>query len=183
MSLTELKSKVPRKAQKRVGRGNGSNRGTYAGRGQKGQTSRSGGKRRPGFEGGQTPFAQKMPKLRGFRNPNQLDFLAINVGDLEERFGDKTELTLSDKRKPFKLLGDGEVTKAYTISIDKASTSAIQKITKAGGTVKVLMDAKTKTDKDKRAAKAEKAIKAVKKDSKTAETKVESKEEAPKEEK
>ncbi|MBT3864626.1 50S ribosomal protein L15 [Candidatus Peregrinibacteria bacterium] len=155
MPLTELSSKIKRPAKKRVGRGNGSGMGTYAGRGQKGQTSRSGGKRRPGFEGGQTPFAQKMPKLRGFKNPNHLDYLAINVGDLEEKFKGQKEITLSNKRKPFKLLGNGEITTAFKITVDKASASAIEKVTKAGGSVEVVNKKVEKTSKkDKKEVKS-----------------------------
>jgi len=80
--LLELKSKNGRKQAKRVGRGNGSGHGTFSCRGMKGQSARAGGRRRPGFEGGQTPYLRKMPKLKGFKNPNHVEFQVVNVGAL-----------------------------------------------------------------------------------------------------
>lgn len=137
MSLLELKSKVRKKGRKLLGRGNGSGKGTFCGRGVKGQKARTGGKIRRGFEGGQTPLARKMPKTKGFKNPSKLNFKAINIADLE-KIG-KDEITLSNKKKPYKLLGEGEVKKALTVKVDKASKSAIEKIEKAGGKVEILM--------------------------------------------
>jgi len=131
--LLNLKSKN-KKNRKRVGRGNGSGHGTYATRGQKGQKQRAGGTRRPGFEGGQTPLSRKMPKFKGFKNPNRVDMLAINVGDLEKLYKEG-EVDLTKSKKPIKLLGNGEVSKKFTIKVKKASKSAIEKIEKAGGTV------------------------------------------------
>ena len=142
MPLIELSSKVKRQTKKRVGRGNASGHGTYSGKGQKGQTSRSGGRRRPGFEGGQTPFAKKMPKLRGFKNPNTIDYRPINVGELETTFEGQKDIELTDKKRPFKLLGTGGVTKALNIKVDKASKSAIEKIEKAGGKVEIMKASK-----------------------------------------
>ena len=81
MSLTELKNKTNKK-RKRIGRGNASGHGTYSCRGMNGQTARSGGKRRPGFEGGQTPYIRRMPKLKGFKNHNRVEFQVINLGQL-----------------------------------------------------------------------------------------------------
>jgi large subunit ribosomal protein L15 len=155
MPLTELSSKVKRPNRKRVGRGNGSGTGTYAGKGQKGQKARSGGKRRPGFEGGQTPFAQKMPKLRGFKNPNTVTYSAINVGDLEETFEGQKEIDLTAKRKPFKLLGEGEVKTALKVTVAKASKSAIEKIEKAGGSVETTVEKKVKVEKETKSSKEE----------------------------
>ena len=137
MSLLELKSKVRKKERKLLGRGNGSGKGTFCGKGVKGQKARTGGKIRRGFEGGQTPLARKMPKVKGFKNPTKVDFKAINIADLE-KIG-KDEITLSNKKKPYKLLGEGEVKKALTVKVDKASKSAIEKIEKAGGKVEILM--------------------------------------------
>ena len=74
--------------RKRVGRGNGSGRGTYSGRGQNGQLSRSGGGKGAGFEGGQQPLAMRLPKLPGFRNPNRVEYTAVNVSRLEAKFND-----------------------------------------------------------------------------------------------
>lgn len=137
MPLLELKSKVKRQGRKRVGRGNASGHGTYSCRGQKGQSSRSGGRRKAGFEGGQTPLSRKMPKLKGFKNINRIEFKAINVGDLEKLY-DAGEVNLTNSKTPVKLLGDGEVSKAFKVTVDKASKSAIEKIKKAGGSCEVL---------------------------------------------
>lgn len=150
MSLLELRSKNS-KTRKRVGRGNGSQRGTYCGRGQKGQSSRSGGKRRPGFEGGQTPLHRKMPKLKGFRNINRIEYKAINVGDLENLYKE-SEVDLTNSKNPVKLLGTGEVSKAFKIKVNKASASAIEKIEKAGGSCQVdEVKVKEKSKKEKKA--------------------------------
>jgi len=136
--LTTLKSKIKPKRRKLLGRGNGSGHGTFCGRGVKGQKSHTGGKIRRGFEGGQTPLARKMPKVGGFKNPCMIKPRVLNVSDLEKLARGKSELTLSDKKRPYKLLGDGEITKALTVKIDKASKSAIEKVEKAGGKVEVL---------------------------------------------
>lgn len=134
MSLQNLSSKTGKVPKKRVGRGNGSGHGTFSGRGVKGQTARAGGRRRPGFEGGQTPYLRRMPKLKGFKNPNRIEYQIINVGDLnifEEKDSiDKAALReknlISKKDKPVKLLaGKGTLEKTLTIMIDKASKSAI----------------------------------------------------------
>lgn len=138
MPLINLRNKVDPKKKKRVGRGGGSGHGTHACRGLGGQGSRAGGKKGPQFEGGQTPFHQKMPKLRGFKNVNNVCYEPINVGDLDALVKEGKELDLSKGRKQVKLLGDGEVTKAFTVKVHKASKSAIEKIEKAGGKVEIL---------------------------------------------
>ena len=74
--------------RKRIGRGNSSGHGTTAGRGQKGQLSRSGGGKGSGFEGGQTPLAMRLPKLPGFRNPRRIEFAPVNIARLDEKFED-----------------------------------------------------------------------------------------------
>jgi len=145
MDLLTLKSnKGARHRKRRVGRGNGSGVGTYSGRGMNGQNSRSGGKRRPGFEGGQTTFVQRMPKLKGFKNPNGKVYEVVNVSALEV-FDDGSVVdkkALLDKnlvgRKAglVKILGNGELNKKLTVSVDAVSASAEKKITKAGGKVK-----------------------------------------------
>src|SRR3989338_6927429 len=71
-----------RKARRIKGRGDGSTRGSFSGHGGKGQTARSGGGRKPGFEGGQTPLLRRLPKLKGFKNPNRLPFQVVNLADL-----------------------------------------------------------------------------------------------------
>lgn len=130
-----------RKKKKRLGRGNASGRGSSATRGIKGQKQRTGGTIRPGFEGGQTPLSRRMPKLKGFKNPNRVPFQVINVDDLN-LFEDNAVITnveLHEKRlinkasMPVKILGTGELTKKVTVHIDSASESAKKKIEAAGG--------------------------------------------------
>ena len=132
--------------KKRVGRGPGSGKGKTAGRGENGQLSRSGGGKRAGFEGGQTPLARRLPKLPGFRNINRVEYTPINVKVLEDRFeaGDVVDVdALVEKNiikryhdmKPVKVLGDGELTKALTVKVDKVSKTAQAKIEAAGGKV------------------------------------------------
>jgi large subunit ribosomal protein L15 len=143
MPLINLKRTVRPAKRKIVGRGNSSGHGTYSCRGGKGQTARSGGTRRPGFEGGQMPFVQKIPKNRGFKNPCYVDYKVVNVCDLEKLAKllskDGKEINLSNPKSPFKLLGHGEVKQAYKIKTDKASKEAIAKIEKAGGSVELIM--------------------------------------------
>lgn len=133
-----------RKPRKRVGRGNGSGHGSTAGRGDKGQLSRAGGGKGPGFEGGQNPLHMRMPKLPGFTNHFRVEFAIVNVSRLEEKFaaGDVVDIdALFDKRliksktMPVKILGDGDITKSLTVKIDKISGPARAKIEAAGGTV------------------------------------------------
>lgn len=145
MQLNEL-TPAPgsRKARKRVGRGNGSGHGTTAGRGDKGQNSRAGGGKGPGFEGGQNPLHMRMPKLGGFKNRNRVEYAVVNVGRLEELFaaGDTVDVdslfahgVIKSKSVPVKVLGDGEITKALTVKADKLSGAARAKIEAVGGTV------------------------------------------------
>lgn len=143
MDLLTLKSnKGARHRKNRVGRGNGSS-GTYSGRGMNGQNARSGGPRRPGFEGGQTTFIQKMPKLKGFKNPNGKVYQVVNVENLN-KFDDGATVDkeallkmnlVSRKTGLVKILGDGELKKKLTVDVDAVSKSAEEKITKAGGSV------------------------------------------------
>jgi large subunit ribosomal protein L15 len=133
-----------RKPRKRVGRGNASGHGTTAGRGDKGQNSRSGGGKGPGFEGGQNPIHMRMPKLGGFKNRNRVEYAVVNVGRLEELFdaGDTVDVdslfakgVIKAKTVPVKILGDGDLTKKLTVKIDKVSAPARAKVEAAGGTV------------------------------------------------
>lgn len=87
----------------------------------------------------------KMPKIKGFRNPNTIIYKAINVGDLEEMFKEEN-IDLTNPKKPVKLLGNGEVNKKFTIKVAKASASAIEKIEKAGGSCEVTTKAKAKAE-------------------------------------
>ncbi len=144
MKLNELKPVKGSRAKKiRRGRGNAS-KGTYCGRGMKGQTARAGGRRRPGFEGGQTPLYMRMPKLGGFRNPTRVEYSIVNVGTLNETFkdGDTVDLkallkkrVLRTNKKPVKILGNGELKIALTVKADKVTKSAEEKITKAKGKI------------------------------------------------
>ena len=144
----EIKDLVPAegstKARKRVGRGPASGTGKTAGRGMNGQKSRSGGGKGAGFEGGQTPLARRLPKLPGFRNPNRVEYLAVNVSRLEAKFeaGDTVDADsllakgiTKHTTDLVKVLGDGEITKSLTVKVDKVSASAKAKIEAAGGKV------------------------------------------------
>lgn len=132
------------KSKKRVGRGNGSGQGTYCGRGCKGQGQRKSGNVRPGFEGGQTPLIMRLPKLRGFKNPNKVHYQVVNIKDLNV-FKEGEEVTMlalierglvSKRMEPVKLLADGTLeTKNLTVKLHKVSSAAKQKIIAAGGKV------------------------------------------------
>ncbi|MBA4336293.1 50S ribosomal protein L15 [bacterium] len=167
MDLLTLKSnKGARHRKKCLGRGDGSN-GTYSGRGMKGQNARSGGKRRPGFEGGQTPFIQKMPKLRGFKSLDERVFRIINVKDLDvfEDGATVDNKSLSEKKllrsgtKLVKILGNGELKKKLTVIVDAFSKSAEEKITKAGGSISLKKSAVAEVAKESKVKKAKKAEK------------------------
>ena len=141
-----------RKKRKVVGRGVGSGHGTYSTRGMNGQRQRTGSSKSPGFEGGQTPLFRRLPKFKGFTNPNRVTFQVVNVGNLNV-FGDNENVDvvslfekklISSKSKPVKLLGDGELTKKLNIKVDRISESAKLKIEKAKGTVTELMKASEK---------------------------------------
>ena len=146
MKLHEL-SPVPGSNPKayRKGRGNGSGNGKTAGRGQKGQWSRSGGGVRVGFEGGQMPLARRLPK-RGFHNIFAKPLEAINVSALE-KFEDGATVNVCDLLEKgilskceygVKILGNGEITKKLTVQASAFSASAKEKIEAAGGTVEVI---------------------------------------------
>ncbi len=144
----ELKDLQPaegsRHSRKRVGRGSGSGHGKTAGRGMNGQKSRAGGGKGNGFEGGQTPLARRLPKLPGFTNINRVEYLPVNVARLEEKFEAgavvdgaslKAAGIIKHEDALVKVLGDGEITKALTVKVDKVSASAKAKIEAAGGKV------------------------------------------------
>ena len=145
MRLHDLKpAPGARKSRKRFGCGESSGHGKTSCRGHKGQKARSGGAIRPGFEGGQMPLHRRLPK-KGFSNAAFRDKTAtVNVSDLETRFEDGATVNEASLRAVglvrgqfdvVKLLGDGEVTKKFTVTVDKFSASAKDKIEKAGGTV------------------------------------------------
>lgn len=124
----------------RVGRGEGS-KGKTSGRGDKGTRKRY--QVRPGFEGGQLPLYMRLPKLRGFKNPFKKEYQVVNVAALAELFPQGGEITVADlvakgavrNGFPVKVLGDGEVSAAYTLKGVKASASAKSKIEAAGGSI------------------------------------------------
>lgn len=132
-----------KKPKRRVGRGEGGRRGKTAGRGTKGLKARS--KLRAGFEGGQMPLSRRLPKLRGFKNPNKEYFALVNVEALNE-FRKSSTVTpetlrargLIKKRGRVKVLGEGELKKALTVQAHAFSKSAAAKIEAAGGTVEII---------------------------------------------
>jgi large subunit ribosomal protein L15 len=146
MKLNELKP-VPGAThyQKRVGRGIGSGLGKTAGRGTKGQGSRTSGGTRYGYEGGQTPLFKRIPK-RGFTNVNRKEYAVVNLSDIEKAFeaGSVVDLQalqnvglVKKEYEGVKILGNGDFSKALTIKASKISKTAMEKVSKAGGTVEV----------------------------------------------
>ena len=140
-----------RRSRKRAGRGDGGSRGTYAGRGVKGQKSRSGSGPRTGMEGWQLPWIKGMPKKRGFTPPFPRTYALVNLKRLEERFQANDEVTperlvqvglLRDADLYVKVLGDGQVTKPLTVSAHRFSAGAREKLLAAGGTLQDLPDSR-----------------------------------------
>ena len=171
LNLSNLKPAQARKARKRIGRGLGSGKGRYSGRGIKGQKSRAGShKMRAGFEGGQMPIYMRLGKLRGATSkdampigPFRTSTAPVNVGSLD-RFEDGAEVTpeslvekglLKNTKTDVKLLGNGELKKKLTIRVHGISATAREKVEQAGGTVSLLKEPKLK--KKKRHAKAKPA--------------------------
>ncbi len=132
-----------KKKKIRVGRGESGRRGKTAGRGTKGLKAR--GSLRPGFEGGQTPLAMRLPKLPGFNNPNKEEFAIVNLGTLNV-FRAGTEVTPEKLREKglirhkglVKVLAEGELTKKLTVKAHAFSASAKAAIEEAGGSVEVI---------------------------------------------
>lgn len=132
-----------KKKKIRVGRGEAGRRGKTAGRGTKGLLARS--RLRPGFEGGQTPLAMRLPKLKGFKNPNKEQFAIVNLSSLEvfEAGSEVTPESLRERglirhRGLVKVLAEGDLDKALTVKAHAFSASARDKIEKAGGSVEVI---------------------------------------------
>ena len=147
MKINDLRpSEGSVKKRRRIGRGVGSGHGTTAGRGTKGQLARSGGKTRPGFEGGQMPLQRRIPRLKGFKNNRKVVFDVINVEELEvfkdeetvdkESFRAKGLIKKSDA--PVKILGGGDLKKKLTVKADHFSKGAKEKIEKSGGKAEVI---------------------------------------------
>jgi len=145
MELHELKpAEGATRTRKRVGRGPGSGLGKTSGRGHKGQMARSGAHRKRGFEGGQTPIQRRLPKF-GFVNIFRKEFQIVNLADLSRCEG--TEITpdalkaaglIKKTEAPVKILGNGELDKAYTVRAAAFSKPALAKIEKAGGKAEVI---------------------------------------------
>ncbi len=152
LNLSNLKPAQSRKARKRVGRGLGSGKGRYSGRGLKGQKARSGSHKMPaGFEGGQMPIDMRLGKLRGATSADAMPIgpfrtysQPVNVGDLERRFDAGAEVTPEELKAArlirklsvdVKVLGEGVLTKELSVSAHGFSKSAAEKIEAAGGTV------------------------------------------------
>ena len=145
MKLHELQPAIgSTTAPKRLGRGVGSGLGKTSGKGHKGAKARSGGGKRPGFEGGQMPLTRRLPK-RGFTNIYRKEYAAVNVSALE-CFDEGSVVTvealveaglIKKTLDGVKVLGGGELTKKLTVSVDKVTASAKEKIEAAGGKVEV----------------------------------------------
>jgi large subunit ribosomal protein L15 len=174
LSLSALKPAQKRRARKRVGRGMGSGKGRYSGRGIKGQKARSGShKMRPGFEGGQMPLYMRLGKQRGSTSkdampvgPHRTRTLSVNVSELERVFEDGAEVTIEallekrlirNTRTDVKVLGNGELTKKLTVTAHLFSKTAAEKIEAAGGTATALRPPREERRKKRSKAKAPEA--------------------------
>ena len=169
LTLSNLKPAQKRRARKRVGRGLGSGKGRYSGRGIKGQKARSGSHTmRAGFEGGQMPIYMRLPKQRGSTSkdampigPHRTSTVPVNLRDLERVFDEGADVTLEamvekglikNTRTDVKVLGQGELTKKLAVTAHAFSASAREKIEGAGGSVSALRP--PREEKRKRARKA-----------------------------
>lgn len=132
-----------KKSRKRVGRGDGSGHGTYSGRGCKGQKSRSGYKMSRGFEGGQLPLIQRLPRKRGFVNIFRTEYSVVNIGQLN-MFEAGSEVTperlvaagvVKSLQQPIKILAEGDINHPLVVKANRFSAAAKAKIEAAGGTV------------------------------------------------
>ena len=144
--LNSFKLPAKRKSRTRVGRGNGS-KGTYSGRGLKGQKSRSGGGVPLFFEGGQLPLVKRLPFLRGFKNRFKKNFSIVNLSDIEDKFneGDHVDAEtlfnlnlIRNKTSNVKILGNGNLKKSLKISVHSVTKSAEAKIKKSGSTIELI---------------------------------------------
>jgi large subunit ribosomal protein L15 len=171
LSLSNLKPAQKRRARKRVGRGLGSGKGRYSGRGIKGQKSRAGSHQmRPGFEGGQMPIYMRLPKQRGPYSkdalpmgPHRTYTVPVNLRDLERVFEDGAEATLEamvekglikNTRTDVKVLGQGELTKKLSVTAHAFSATAREKIEGAGGSVTALRPPREEKKRRRKAAPA-----------------------------
>ena len=147
LTLNNLQSSTKgQKKKKRRGRGDASGRGTYSGRGLKGQNSRSGGPKPPGFEGGQTPLYKRLPKTRGFKSikiPDQ----AVSLNNIDKFFKDQELITpkklrakslIDNFQAPVKIIGNIKLKKAFIIQAHKFSAQAAESIKKAKGQANII---------------------------------------------
>lgn len=143
LNLSSLKPKVKRKSRRRVGRGTGSGHGAYSGRGIKGQKARTGGRIRPGFEGGRMPLIRQIPKSRGFRSIHP-KVQVVGLGKIVERFPSDSQITpkkLADaglvryETLPVKVLGRAVLNKKFELKGLLVSAAAKESLEKAGGRV------------------------------------------------
>ncbi len=168
LNLSTLKPAQKRKARKRVGRGMGSGKGRYSGRGIKGQKARAGSHTmRPGFEGGQMPIYMRLGKKRGPYSkdampvgPHRTHTVAVNVRDLERVFDDGAEISpetlvekglLKNTRTDVKILGEGDLKKKLSVTAHMFSKTAREKIESAGGTATALREPVEKKRKTRKA--------------------------------
>jgi large subunit ribosomal protein L15 len=164
LNLSNLKPASARRSRKRIGRGLGSGKGRYSGRGIKGQKSRSGShKMRPGFEGGQNPIYMRLGKQRGPYSkdampvgPHRTSTVPVNVSSLEQRFEAGAEVTVEaliekglvrNAKTDVKLLGKGDLTKKLSVTVHAASASAREKVEAAGGSLTLLREPKERRPK------------------------------------
>lgn len=143
--LNNLQSSTPRKSRKRLGRGIGSGLGKTAGKGHKGQLARSGGGTRPGFEGGQLPLFQRLPKV-GFKNVNRKEYQVVTL-DMLNKIPENTVVDakylldnkiIKKEKDGIKVLAKGTLEKKLTLKVNKISANAKELVIKAGGTVEVI---------------------------------------------
>lgn len=147
MKLNDLRPAAgTTKNKKRLGRGVGTGQGKTAGKGHKGQNSRTGGGTRPGFEGGQMPLYRRLPKV-GFTNIWRKEYAVVNLFDLNEKFEDGAVVTIDALKEAglvkavkngVKILATGEITKKLTVQANKFSATAAEKINAAGGKAEVI---------------------------------------------
>ena len=147
MNLNDLRpAEGSTQKRKRVGRGTGSGKGRTSGRGQKGQNARTGGGVRPNFEGGQLPLTKRLPKLRGFNNKFKVEYVPVNLDELDRLFDGQSEINaetlagvglVGNANDPVVVLGRGEVSKALNVKVQRISATARQKIEAAGGSVEL----------------------------------------------
>src|SRR5215212_1930708 len=164
LNLSNLKPAQPRKDRKRIGRGLGSGKGRYSGRGLKGQKSRSGSRKmRPGFEGGQNPLYMRLGKQRGPYSkdampmgPHRTFTQPVNVASLEQHFDAGAEVTIEARaekglvrntRTDVKLLGQGDLKTKLAITVHAASATAREKVEAAGGSLTLLREPKVRRPK------------------------------------